>query len=309
MKKIELVKSPVVFNEEEHTYFLGDKQLQGITSTLIHRAFPDKYKNVDSETLANAARKGKDFHALIEYHDTFGTDASEHQDPRIESYERLKAERGLTTIANEYLVSDEENYATCIDIVVADINGDIGLVDVKTTWTLDKMSTGLQLSINKKFFERQNPGLKVKFLFAIWLPNKDHSLSELCCLPPFSEDVVDRLIEADKHDEPFDISIAFGTLPAKVKEVEDEIVKIEHQVSEMKARQDLLKKGLYNLMEENNVKSFRGEKILLTRVLPTSAETFDSKRFKEDFPEMYQRYVKLSKRSGSLKITVLKNKE
>ena len=28
---IKLVKSPVVFNEENHTYFLGDKQLRGIT--------------------------------------------------------------------------------------------------------------------------------------------------------------------------------------------------------------------------------------------------------------------------------------
>ena len=41
---IELVKSGVVFNEENHTYFLGDKQLSGITGMIKRQLFPDKYK-------------------------------------------------------------------------------------------------------------------------------------------------------------------------------------------------------------------------------------------------------------------------
>ena len=43
---IELVKSSVVFNEENHTYMLGEKQLQGITGMISRQLFPDKYKDV-----------------------------------------------------------------------------------------------------------------------------------------------------------------------------------------------------------------------------------------------------------------------
>ena len=298
-----LYKSPVVFVEDTHQYFLGDKELKGITSTLIHRAFPDKYKDVDPAVLANAAKKGHELHALIEYHDNFGTSADEHNDERVEIYEKMKSSHGLKTIANEYLVSDEEHYASCIDLVFVDDDGNICLGDVKTTWNLDRESTALQLSIYKRLFERQNPELKVKWLFALWLPNRDYSLSDIVCLRQVSDDVIDSLIEADQEDKPFDIAQAYGTLPARLSDVEDEIVRIEAESKQMKERYDELKKGLYDLMEEYNVKSFRGSKVLLTRVLPTTAETFDTARFKKEQPELYKQYVKQSNRAGSLKIT------
>ena len=41
---IELVKSCVVFNEENHTYMLGEKQLQGVTGMIGRQLFPDKYE-------------------------------------------------------------------------------------------------------------------------------------------------------------------------------------------------------------------------------------------------------------------------
>lgn len=48
---IKLVKSPVVFNEENHTYFLGEKQLRGITGMISRQLFPDKYKGVPDLSL------------------------------------------------------------------------------------------------------------------------------------------------------------------------------------------------------------------------------------------------------------------
>ena len=38
---MKLVKSKVRFDEEQHRYFLGEKELSGITGTLIKKAFPD----------------------------------------------------------------------------------------------------------------------------------------------------------------------------------------------------------------------------------------------------------------------------
>lgn len=306
MKKIELKKSPVVFKEDEHRYFLGDKELKGITSTLIHRAFPDKYKDIDPQVLANAAEKGHALHTAIEFFDNFGGNPEDAGDDRIVSYAALKEERGLTTIANEYLVSDEEYYASQIDIVMQDSQEEICLVDTKSTWTLDMNSTGLQLSIYKRYFERQNPDLKVAHIYVLWLPNKDHSICEFRELSVVSDDVIDALIEADQADVPFDIQATYGNLPSVVQSAEDEIIRIEAMLSQYKERYDTLKKGLYDLMEKYDVKSFSGGKVTLTRVLPTQAESLDSKKLKEEMPEIYEKYAKKTTRSGSLKITVKK---
>lgn len=54
---IELVKSAVVFNEENHTYLLGDKLLQGITGMISRQLFPNKYKDIPEFILKRAAEK------------------------------------------------------------------------------------------------------------------------------------------------------------------------------------------------------------------------------------------------------------
>ena len=51
---IELVKSSVVFSEENHTYFLGEKQLKGITGMISRQLFPNKYKDIPEYILKRA---------------------------------------------------------------------------------------------------------------------------------------------------------------------------------------------------------------------------------------------------------------
>ena len=301
---MELFKSPVRFDEDKHEYWLGDKQLKGVTSTLIRRAFPDKYKDVDPQVLARAAEKGHALHTAIEFFDEFGGEPTSAADERIVSYARIKKENGLTTIANEYLVSDEENYASSIDIVMMNEYGEICIVDTKTTYNLDLSSVALQLSIYKRFFERQNPSLKVAHMYALWLPNKDHTIAKLQEVSFVGEELIDRLIAADLDDTTFDIAESYGNLPARLSEVEDEIIRIETEMSMWKERQDELKKGLYELMMTHDVKSFTGSRIKLTRILPTTSETLDTKKLKEEQPDIYKRYAKTSERKGSLKITI-----
>ena len=69
---IELVKSSVVFNEENHTYMLGEKQLQGITGMISRQLFPDKYKDVPDFVLKRAAEKGSLIHAQCQFVDATG---------------------------------------------------------------------------------------------------------------------------------------------------------------------------------------------------------------------------------------------
>lgn len=65
-KEITLTKTKVVFNEKEHTYHLGKKQLHGITGTLIRKAFPDTYKDIPEAILMKAAERGGMIHNSFE---------------------------------------------------------------------------------------------------------------------------------------------------------------------------------------------------------------------------------------------------
>ena len=57
-------------------------------------------------------------------------------------------------------------------------------------------------------------------------------------------------------------------------------------------------------MENNGVTKFDGDGIKISYVAETTRETFDSKQFKADMPDLYNEYVKFSKVKSSVRIKV-----
>lgn len=299
---IELKKSPVVFNYEEHTYHLGDRELQGITSTLIRRAFPDKYKDVDPEVLANAARKGHELHTAIEFYENIGDDKG---DDRIKLYAKLKDDYKLTTLATEYLVSDEEHYASSIDLVLQNINGQLFLADIKTTYNLDKASTGLQLSIYKRLFELQNPGVKVDAIFAIWLPNRDHTIADFVQLSVVDDETIDELIKADLADKPYDYPLIpddwyiwenMYTAAVDMKAMAEQHI----EKAKEKMRETMLKANLSCVKTANCTVSY---------IPARKTKRFDSATFKKENADLYNSYMKETDTAEQVRVIQKKPKE
>lgn len=190
-KGIELVKSSVTFDELSHTYSYLGANLSGITSLLHRTLFADKYNGIAPEVLAKAAEYGHNIHEQIEIVDGLGVE-SDH--PSVQDYCKMKETNNLVPLANEYLVSDEVAYASSIDIVFDDCT----LADIKTTSRLDMEYLSWQLSIYAYLFEKQNPGLKVPRLLAIWLPKPKYGKSTLVEVPRKSRDAVKVLMAWDK---------------------------------------------------------------------------------------------------------------
>ena len=65
---IALQPSGVTFVNATHQYFRDSdgKELRGITSTLVKRAFPSDYDGIPEETLRRAAERGTRIHEAIE---------------------------------------------------------------------------------------------------------------------------------------------------------------------------------------------------------------------------------------------------
>ena len=173
---IKLIDSQVVFNQEYHTYSLNGITLNGITGLIKSQLFPNLYKNIPQYILDKAGERGTMVHESIELFDAgFEPKVST---PELENYKRIKQENELTTITNEYIVTDKEHFASAIDLVLCK-GEDIILADIKTTYTLDKEYVRWQLSIYAYLFELQNPDLKVSKLYALWLRDDKSEFAEV----------------------------------------------------------------------------------------------------------------------------------
>lgn len=185
--KPSLYVSPVMFNDVAHTYALGCKRLSGVTQLLHRTLFADKYKGVSQAVLNKAADYGHNIHEQIELVDALGVTSSS---PAVQAYLEMKAAMSLTTIANEYLVSDEDYVASSIDIVFHDFT----LADIKTTSQLDMAYLSWQLSMYAYLFEKQNPQYKVPRLLAIWLPKPRYGKPMVVEVPRKSSDALKVII-------------------------------------------------------------------------------------------------------------------
>ncbi len=298
---MKLKQSQVTFDAATHTYHLDGVVLQGITGTLIKRAFPDKYKDIDPEVLAEAARKGHELHEAIQNFDRFGIVSD---DERVKNYAELKQGSGLVTVENEYLVSDNEHYASSIDVVLENVTGDVVLVDIKTTYTLDRASTALQLSIYKRWFEQQNEGVKVSSICALWLPNRDHTICELVELSPVSAEVIDALIEADLNDEPF----TYTSVPQGYDELEYEYRRYAKMKAEAEQGIEQVKTRIMELMKQENLQTIKSGYYTVSYIPEKVGKRFDSTLFKSENKELYAKYMKDSVTAAQLRFTETKNK-
>jgi hypothetical protein len=300
MKTIKLKRSKVQFHEAAHEYYLGKKQLQGITSTLIRKAFPDTYKDIPEVILAKAAERGGMIHNAIELLNTvFDSDIAKYPSPpqELRDFCTMLETYGLRHIESEYIVTDSENFASAIDGIFADKDDNIYLVDYKTTSTLHYDNVSLQLSIYAKWFEQMNPKLKVKELVCMWFKDGKSKFQPLARI---SDEKIDELITAyleGNEDYHYEVEI-----PQEFASLEQEYRLVTTQIDSLKTRQDELKEKIMQMMEANKQKSIKTTYGSYAYVAASRSKRFDAKLFKDTEPERYEQYMKDVETKASIRI-------
>lgn len=299
MANLNLIKSGVAFNQEAHTYHLGNKELKGVTGMLSAMLFKDKYAGISEDVLAKAAAYGSGVHEAVELWHTLGID-----DGSKELYNYKGLSSFFTFEASEYLVSDNETIASSIDLVFTNYENKIVLADIKTTYGgLDKEYLSWQLSVYAYLFEKQNPGIKVDYLLGIWLRHENCKAEEITRRP---DSDIETLIYEYANGLPCTLNKA-ADVPAEVTTLADVIADMEIQIKTMTAQRDELKEKILGLMRDNNCDKVELDgRVLITRVAATTRETLDSKALKESHPDIYAQFLKTSPIKESLKITVRK---
>lgn len=299
-KKISLNVPKVTFIEETHQYFIGKKELKGVTGTLIKKAFPDTYKNIPESVLKKAAERGGLIHNTFEtFCSIFDADIKQYPNPteELQAFHSMLVAYDLHYVASEYLVTDGENFASAIDGIFADNEGNIYLVDYKTTATLHYDNVSLQLSIYAKWFEEQNPDLKVKEIVCMWFKNGQ---SKFQPLPRVSDEQIDELINAylaDDAEYQYKVEV-----PEQFSALEQEFRLITARVDALKIKQDELKEKIMKMMEDNKQKSVKTQFASYSYVAATTKKTFDTKLFKDTEPDHYEYYLKETTTKPSIRI-------
>lgn len=295
---IELKKCPVVFHEDTHTYDYEGRQLKGITKIIKERLFPDEYANVPDYILQKAADFGHKIHSDIELYDNGVPIESEY----VDAYENLKLKNNLINVCNEYLVSDLNEFASSIDIVMQ--RGDeIILVDTKTTYNLNRDYVAWQLSVYKYFFELQNPDLKVSSIMVLWYKIRKEILedTELIDLSDniHSEEDVKNLLYSDN----FQVEVKNND-NVVCPTLMDELLSIERNLKELNKRRDTIKEQILDVMVRTSMKSVKFDNMTITLKDSSVRSSLDSKSLKKDLPDVYEKYVKNTSVSPSLLITL-----
>lgn len=309
-KRIKLKQCSVLFNEEDHTYYLPekDKYLSGITGMLERQLFPDTYAGIPEAIIKQAAAYGKEVHQSIEDFDMFWENDGTQE---VADYITLTTEQGLIHETSEYLITDGENYASMIDKVYRVDENTFDIGDIKTygVMTPEKREKARwQLSVYSYLFELQNKKAKVRRIFILHIRNKvkkddsfDH-ISDFIELKRIPSEIVKELLLADSVGEQFVNPYA---IPEDIRQQEPLIRKLIQAKTDAETKLNSIKARILTLMETQDIKAWATETMRITRKLPTTRSSFSLSDFKEAHADIdIEPFMKTSTVAGSLTITL-----
>lgn len=167
------------FDEETHKYYYNGVEVPSVTEIAKPISF-ERLTNLPSHILENARHRGSLVHETIETYLLTGEIEWEEIDPiaipYVEWFVNWHRTYRPKILYVEYRLFDEQ-YCGTADCV-AEIDGEIILIDYKTTSSLDYKSLSVQLAGYKKLIEKII-NLKVDKCMALHLKKDGYSYKEI----------------------------------------------------------------------------------------------------------------------------------
>lgn len=291
-----LKESAVRFDSENHRYFLGAKELSGITKRIHEKCAPSlDFSFANAVTGANAHDDIEGVNLAYKY----SLDANPQTKHGINYFAWLNYDV-FKVLDSEYIVTDNDRYASPIDIVFEDKFGDVVICDIKTYRNYTALYAEMakwQLSIYAYLFELQN-GYAPKSAFVL-------QVTEMGCTEHAVTLYDSEKVRAFLYDDSFDcytLKTNSNTLERTIT-LSNWIDSVETQLNALKKDKEALLSKLMQEMQENGLTKVKQGNMTFTIVAPTKTTTFDAKSFLSDHPEYEAKYTKETERKGYLKIT------
>jgi hypothetical protein len=253
-------------------------------------------------------------HSKVELYDSLGIVPDDEYKDFVDSHKWLCEQWGLKIRCSEYLVSDEQYIASCIDKVCEDNS----LIDIKSTSKLHVLNVCIQLSIYAMLFEQQNKGEKVPHIYAEWLPKAQYGNAEIRELKRVPAEFCARLVEAyikGEDSKPYREELDMmgfhsderkeGEVPYEVQPLVDELVIIKKELDKLTEREKEIKTALKVAMQHAGEQKWISDNFQCSIRAAYEKESFDSAAFKKNEPAMYESYKKITKYAETLTYKVL----
>lgn len=290
----------VTYDPITHTYENKEGlELSGITGIIKQFICPNVYADVPEDILEKARIRGNKLHHLLElYANGTFADITEEDAEVIKNFNAMALVlEDYTCLAGEYVVSNNELNASPIDLLALDYEGNLVIIDLKTTSNLNVEFVTWQLNFYRYFLELQT-GLVTDNMQALHVTNgnakfvkvqkiaNEHLDYMLFCAYNFAEFENPLKVEENKITK-------LETIYRKKKNLEEQIKALEEEEEKIKAE-------VIEDMKANAVKIHECDTIRVTYKSASTRSTFDSKRFAEEEPEIYKNYLKTSETKESL---------
>ena len=100
-----------------------------------------------------------------------------------------------------------------------------------------------------------------------------------------------------------------GDVPVLRTDIELAIVRTKHLADDTTKKYKDLMAELKEEMDKRGIVRIETDKLILTITNPSDKEVFDTKRFRQDYPDLYAEYCEMKEQTPVLKPTFRKNNE
>lgn len=191
MKRTEIIQGHIVeYHPHDHTYYVDGLVVPSV-SDLCKKAYPNRYRGIDSNTLARAIKRGNHLHQLIETYETKGILGNTIE---FKNYLKLKESLNFKVkqVETMVLIKYQDTIIACgrFDLLV-ELDGSLCLIDIKRTRELHIPTYTLQLNLYR-YGISSNTSIEIEALKILRLRDSDaHSIDI-----PVDDDLVRRTLNA-----------------------------------------------------------------------------------------------------------------
>lgn len=80
------------------------------------------------------------------------------------------------------------------------------------------------------------------------------------------------------------------------------LAELERKIKQLKDKQEEIKNSVLKEMESKKIIQIKTDELTINYIAPTTRETLDSKKLREDNPDLYDEYIKISPVKSSIRI-------
>lgn len=301
------------FNEERHKYTVDGEEYPSVSALLKDASISPDFSQVEPEILERARARGEAIHLQVEEALKNGNyEFCEEEALAVLRYLRdnlgtFNKENKWQNIISEgflYCKNEYRNFCGRFDLLIEG-RGKYFLYDIKTAknetavsrnaarWQLNLYAYALAKTFNIRVsqlallrFEKEGERTFIKFEKLEFLKKEE----------------VEKFLKEGKAETP----------PIKLKGDEvalfSQIIQKQEEIKELEKQVKGIKDAIYIFMKERDILSTESAdgSLRITRVQDTESIGVDAERLREENPEIYDKYKKITPRKGYIKISLKK---